>query len=138
MDNPETKAPTGGQLVPAQPDWQPPGYAQPPGYGQPPPGYGQPMPYPLVRSTNGMAIAALVVGLVSIFSCQLIGIVAIFLGHRARNEIRASGEDGDGMALAGIIIGWVAVGLAVLAIVVMLVYFGFMAVMFGALATSAG
>ncbi|GAB3797625.1 DUF4190 domain-containing protein [Micromonospora zhanjiangensis] len=83
-----------------------------------------------------MAIAALVVGVVSLFSCQLIGIVAIVLGNKARAEIRASGEDGDGLAQAGVIVGWCAVGLAALFILLFVGYFGFLAVMFGTVAST--
>jgi hypothetical protein len=31
----------------------------------------------------------------------------------ARRQIRESGEQGDGMALAGIIVGWITTGIAV-------------------------
>jgi len=49
-----------------------------------------------------------------------VGIVAAILGHRARRQIRASQEQGtpeqgEGMALAGIITGWIAFGIALFA-----------------------
>lgn len=74
------------------------------------------MTYPAVpdRATSGKAVAALVVGIVSLVLsiCCLgfAGIVAIFLGLRARREIRESHDRqvGDGLALAGIITGAVA------------------------------
>jgi hypothetical protein len=76
---------------------------QAPAYGQPV--YGQPV-Y-VSPPTNGMAIAALV--------CAVLGLgpIAAILGHVARRQIRESGEQGDGMALAGIIVGWITTGLAV-------------------------
>ena len=42
--------------------------------------------------------------------CQPLGIVAIFLGRAARKEIAASNgtEGGDGMALAGFVLGIVS------------------------------
>jgi hypothetical protein len=46
----------------------------------------------------------------------MIGLVGIYLGLRAKREIRANGEDGDGMATAGIVVGWVSTGIAVLSI----------------------
>ena len=96
---------------------QPPGQPPP---GQPPggpsyqgPGYGS--GYPTATVTNGKATAALVVGistLVLSWCCGfgLLGAVAIALGMRARTEIAHSGggQDGDGLALAGIITGAVA------------------------------
>lgn len=58
--------------------------------------------------TNSFAIASLVVSLVSTFACcGALGFVGAILGHVARGQIRVTGEQGDGLALAGIILGWV-------------------------------
>jgi hypothetical protein len=43
----------------------------------------------------------------------LAGLVGAILGHVARRKIRRSGEAGDGMALAGIIVGWIVFVLGV-------------------------
>jgi hypothetical protein len=80
------------------PGWGQPGYG-PPGYG-PPPGYGYPRP------TNTLAILALVMAFV--FSP-----VGLVLGIVARRQIRETGEQGDGLALAGIIVGGLGTALAV-------------------------
>jgi hypothetical protein len=67
--------------------------------------------------TSGLAIASLVLGVGGLTILPLLGsIVAIILGYMARREIRdRPGEvSGDGLALAGIVLGWIAVGLAVL------------------------
>ncbi|HEX7745315.1 MAG TPA: DUF4190 domain-containing protein, partial [Micromonosporaceae bacterium] len=90
------------------------------------------------RPTNGLAIAALVVGGVSFVSCPLIGAVAVYLGNRARNEIRSTGEDGDSLALAGVILGWCALGVAAAMVLFAAAYFGFFAVIFGVFATGSG
>ncbi|MFI5840708.1 DUF4190 domain-containing protein [Catenuloplanes sp. NPDC051500] len=89
------------------------GYPAQPGYG-----YGwQPQ-----RKTSGMAIASLVISIIGAFSlaCYGAGLVpgaiGAILGHVARRQIRTSGEDGDGMALAGIITGWIVAGLGLLII----------------------
>ncbi len=71
-----------------------------PGYG-PPPGYGYPRP------TNTMAILALVMAF--IFSP-----VGLVLGIIARRQIRETGEQGSGLALAGIIVGGIGTALVVL------------------------
>jgi hypothetical protein len=58
--------------------------------------------------TNGKATGSLVCGIISLFCFGIIlGVVAIALGVIARNEITASGgsQKGEGMALAGIILG---------------------------------
>lgn len=59
---------------------------------------------PLSGRTNNLAVAAFIVSLV--FSPA-----AIPLGHIARGQIRRSGEGGDGLALAGLIIGYISVAL---------------------------
>lgn len=90
--------------------------AAPPGfnYGY---GYGYPVPGP---KTNGLSIASMVVAIVGMLglSCYgfggLIGAVGAILGHVARRQIRERGESGDGMALAGVIVGWIATALGVL------------------------
>jgi hypothetical protein len=105
-----------------QPGYQQPGY-QEPGYQQPAyPGSGAPASpgYPYIAPaphTNGLAIASLVVSLASIVLCGLPAIVGAILGHVARRQIRERGEAGDGMALAGIIVGWIVFGLSVVGIV---------------------
>ena len=71
------------------------------------------------QQTNGLAIASLVLSLVGL--CGIGSILAIIFGTRARREIRNSqgAQGGDGLALAGIIIGWI--GLVVLVLWVLLV-----------------
>lgn len=87
---------------PAQPAYGQAPYGQP-AYQQP---YGQPYPpqgyYP-AANPSGKAIASLVL---SLFGISLIGLI---LGYSARTEIRNSQGrvGGDGLALAGIIIGWI-------------------------------
>jgi hypothetical protein len=68
--------------------------------------------YPNPNSTNGMAIAALVCSLAGLLTFISAPVGAV-LGHVARKQIRAKGEQGEGMALAGIIIGWAVTGLYV-------------------------
>lgn len=78
-----------------------------------PSGGGQP-DYP--APTNTLAIFAFVFG----FIFPLAGIVC---GHIARGQIRKTGEAGDGLALAGLILGYVLTALAVLFIVGYLAFF---------------
>ncbi|MFV2017616.1 DUF4190 domain-containing protein [Micromonospora sp. LOL_023] len=104
-----------------------PGQYPPPGQiagAYPPPAGGYPV-YPAPRPTNNLALASFIVSLVCLFSCPLIGLVSVFLGRRARDEIRRTGEQGDGLAQAGVIIGWVGVGLTVVYVLAMAAYFGF-------------
>ncbi len=64
-----------------------------------------------------MAIAALACGIGQIFFWFVAGVPAIVFGHVARRQIRASGEGGDGMALAGLILGYIGVIGPLLAII---------------------
>jgi hypothetical protein len=91
-----------------------------PGYGYGYGGYAQPMP---VRQTNGLAIAAMVVALAGILMCGVPSIVGAIMGHVARRQIRERGEDGDGMALTGVIVGWIVFGLSVVGWLAYVVFF---------------
>ncbi len=107
-------------------------YAQQPSYPGQQQAYGQPAygdPYaqqaayaggyaapPAARGTNTMAILALIFA----FVFAPLGIVFGFIG---RNQIKSSGEEGDGLALAGIILGSVFILLVVAYIVIVVVIF---------------
>jgi hypothetical protein len=71
-----------------------------------------------------MAIAAMVVSLASLLTCPLIGAVGVYLGRRSRAEIARTGEEGDGMAQAGIIVGWIAIGMSILYLCFFGAFFG--------------
>jgi uncharacterized protein DUF4190/uncharacterized protein DUF1707 len=69
-----------------------------------------PMYTPLpARPTNGMAIASLACGIGGYLTCGLSSIPAVVLGHNARNRIRETGEDGDGLATAGLVLGYLGI-----------------------------
>ena len=75
--------------------------------------------------TSGTAIASLVFGILSWCVLPIIGaVLAVILGHSAHNEIRRAPPgtiDGDGLAIAGLILGWAHIVLFIMAI--MLVFF---------------
>jgi len=66
--------------------------------------------------TNGAAIASLVCGIVGMFLFFPAAVPAVICGHVARSRIRRTGENGAGLALAGLILGYI--GLLILAAVV--------------------
>jgi hypothetical protein len=73
-------------------------------------------PLPVLPNSNS-AMISLAFGIISYFVLPIIGaIVAIVAGHMARKEIRESGGRvaGSGMATAGLILGYVHIGLIVL------------------------
>ncbi|CAM5478533.1 hypothetical protein SALBM311S_12835 [Streptomyces alboniger] len=41
---------------------------------------------------------------------RLTGLPAVILGHAARSEIQRSGEGGDGLAITGLVLGWLSTG----------------------------
>ncbi len=79
-----------------------------------------------VARTNGFAIASLACGIGQFAFGPLATIPAIVFGHMARSQIRRTGEQGAGLALAGLILGWATVILAVVAIVAALALVGAM------------
>ena len=104
----------------------------PPGYGQPqsyiyatprpgPYGYGYAGPYdrygnpfapvPVRRRTNGMAQASLGLGLAQLCTLGLTAVPALICGYVAKSQIRRQDEEGDGLATAGIVLGWIGVAL---------------------------
>jgi hypothetical protein len=70
--------------------------------------------------TNGLAIASLACGLAQFALGPLATIPAIVLGHMARGQIKRTGEQGAGLALAGLVLGWGAVVLGIVLIAVSL------------------
>jgi len=80
-----------------------------------------------IRKTSSLAVASLVSGILGWSLIPFIGtIVAIVTGHMARAGIRRSNGqlDGDGLAIAGLVLGWVAVALWVIGIVVLFAFLG--------------
>jgi len=71
-----------------------------------------------VAKTNGLAIASLACGLAQFVFGPLATIPAIVFGHVARHQIKRTGEQGAGLALAGLILGWATVILGIVLIVV--------------------
>jgi hypothetical protein len=70
------------------------------------------------NATNGLAVASFVCGLLQMFM-GITTIPAIVLGHMARKQIRQTGQQGDGLAVAGLVLGWLGVALfALFAVVV--------------------
>ena len=76
-----------------------------------------------MHRTSGYAIASLVLGIAGFVFFPLVpSILAVVFGKKARAEIR-SGARGDGLATAGIVLGWIGIGLTVLALVALLFLF---------------
>jgi hypothetical protein len=81
-----------------------------------------------ILPTSTLAMISLVAGILGFTFLPVIGsIVALLTGYSARKETRAVPAlvGGDGLATAGIIMGWIQVGLAVVGCCCFAVYFVF-------------
>ena len=80
---------------------------------------GAPVPAVAPR-TNSLAVASLLLGLLSLF--VPFAILAVILGHVARSRIRKSAgrQKGAGMALAGLILGYLGVGFILFGVLIVL------------------
>ena len=141
--SPRSQAPADSRsLPPLSPAPQP--YAPPSAPGQVPPPFIPPVQYPPsnpgyaasgppfppagpqtewvrgtpvqpANTTNGLAIASLVLGILWIFG--LGSILALIFGFIARQQIRTRHQNGNGLSIAGIVLGFVGVGLLILVII---------------------
>jgi hypothetical protein len=59
--------------------------------------------------TNSLARASLILGVAEFFSMGLTAIPAVICGHLAKSEMRQTGQRGDGMATAGLVLGYMAI-----------------------------
>ena len=109
----------------------------PPGdpYAPPAPGYGYayaPPPAPTAPPTNGLGVAALVVGVIALLICWvpvigvLVGLAALGLGIGGWVRGRRTGG-GIGLAVAGTVLGALAVVLGILATVLLFSLLGTLA-----------
>ncbi|GAA3200232.1 DUF4190 domain-containing protein [Actinocorallia longicatena] len=140
------KDPQPGYQRPEYPEYRAPGYPPPPGYGQPqpPPAYqGVPQGIPPEPYENGVSpyqafpgaygpyghvpaygprtnVLAIVSLIASIVSCGIGSVVGVVCGHIALNQMRRSGEAGRGLAVAGLVLGYLGL-LAAVGVIVMLV-----------------
>ena len=84
-----------------------------------------------MASVNGFAIAALVLGILGMmwFPPFIPSILALIFGYKGKREIdRSEGrQSGRGLAIAGIVLGWIGVVLMVLALAALIVSFAFAA-----------
>jgi hypothetical protein len=82
---------------------------------------------PRPPETNTLAIISLIAGILGFNVCAGIGsVIAIITGHIAKGQIRSSQgtQTGDGLATAGLVLGYIEIGLAVVGVCVYLIFFG--------------
>lgn len=76
--------------------------------------------------TSSLAVVSLIFGILAYVFLPGVGaLVAVICGHAARSEIRRAppgSMDGDGLALAGLILGWLQIILSVLTLGVAILF----------------
>jgi hypothetical protein len=116
---PGAPVPPPSAVPPPPPGYQAPPMAVPPtGYQQPPPmtsyvpppgPFQQGMPYgyagPPPQSTNGLAIASMILGILWLY--WIGSALALIFGFIALKQIRQRNQGGKGMAIAGVVLGFV-------------------------------
>jgi large-conductance mechanosensitive channel len=78
-----------------------------------PPPYGA---YPVAPGINVLAI----ISLVTAFMMPIAGVIT---GHIALSQIRRTGEQGEGLAKAGLILSYVFIGVGLLAVIAYVIFF---------------
>ena len=86
------------------------------------------MPYAPRPRTNGMAMTAMILGIIGLVlvAClwffPVLPILAIVFGHVSLSQITRQGMQGKGLAITGMVTGYVGVGIGLL--ILLLVFFG--------------
>ncbi|MBE1546108.1 hypothetical protein GGC64_000116 [Mycobacterium sp. OAS707] len=100
---------------------EPPPPPPPPQWGQYPSNYPPPPPppyagyAPAVGPRNGLGVAALVVAIVGLVFCWtvaggvILGVAAIIIGFVARGRVKRGEATNGGVAIAGIVLGFLAI-----------------------------
>ncbi|MBN8262845.1 MAG: DUF4190 domain-containing protein [Xanthomonadales bacterium] len=80
-----------------------------------------------IRQTSALAVVSLVAGVLGWTLLPFLGsIAAVVTGHMARSEIRRAPDrlEGDGLAIAGLVLGYLSIALAVLLVFAVFLFFG--------------
>jgi Domain of unknown function (DUF4190)/Domain of unknown function (DUF1707) len=92
----------------------------PPAAAPAPPAVGPPTFVKSSPPTNGLAVASLVVGCLWVW--WIGSLLAVVFGHVALNQIARTGQSGRGMAIAGLVLGYI--GLSTLLFAMLAVAWG--------------
>lgn len=80
-----------------------------------------------IHQTSSLAVVSLVAGILGWTLAPLLGsVIAVVCGHMARSEIRrASGRlEGDGLAVGGLVLGYLSIAMSVLFVIAIFLFFG--------------
>jgi uncharacterized protein DUF1707/uncharacterized protein DUF4190 len=68
-----------------------------------------PYPPPVPPTINYLAVTSLICGLAEIPTLGVSAVPAVVLGYMARKQIRETGERGEGLAVAGLVLGGIVI-----------------------------
>lgn len=117
MTDPNRPDQPGSSVPPSQPA---------PAYGEPAaPAYGQPAAYgqPSGAKTNTLAIISLVASIAGFILWGIGFVVGVICGHISLSQIKKTGEQGRGMAIAGLIVGYVGIALTIIGVIIFFAIF---------------
>ena len=80
-----------------------------------------------VRQSSTLALISLIAGILGWTLAPFLGsVVAVITGHMARKEIRLAPDrlEGDGLAIGGLVLGYLSIAMAVLVVVAIFLFFG--------------
>ncbi|MBL3687398.1 DUF4190 domain-containing protein [Leucobacter zeae] len=109
-------------------------------YGAPQQPYGAQQTYALPasgygRTTNVLAVISMISSIVGLLSFAILSVAGVVMGHIALSQIKRKGEQGRGMALAGVIVGYAGIALWVLIAIAWFAFIGFFITAAGASGT---
>jgi hypothetical protein len=138
-DQPGSGQPGAGGVPPTPPPaYGQPAYGEPaqPAYGQPgygAPAYGTQAP---ARRTNVLAIISLIASISGFVILPFIGsVVGVVCGHISLSQIKKTGEEGRGLAVAGLVVGYIGVALSIIATIGLIVWLAWVASTYGTVTT---
>jgi len=112
-----------GYETPSEPPAQGGVYAAPTAPGAYP-AYAPGQAYPAAAPMNTLALTSLIAGIAGLTIVPFIAsIVAVITGHMAMNRLKTSGEQGRGMAIGGLVTGYIGIAFAAIGIIGMIVFF---------------
>jgi uncharacterized membrane protein len=80
---------------------------------------------PAAYPRNSLGVWSLVLGIASVVLALgvVTGIPAIIIGNQGRRAVRAGEANNEGMALTGVVLGWISLAILVVVIVLLVVRF---------------
>lgn len=79
---------------------------------------------PTAPRTNTMSIISMISSLVGWFSFGVLCVVGVILGHISLKQIKNNGESGRGMALTGVIVGYIGIAGWILGLILVFLVLG--------------